>query len=420
MKVWILNHVALKPSETGITRHYDIAHELVKKDHKIRIFASSFLAYRFVWRNKQKKNYKENVNGVIFEWLWTLPYKGNGVMRILNMISYFFMALWRGMMKKERPDAIVGSSVHLFACLAAYFLSKWKKAAYIVEIRDLWPRTLIELGSMSKYHPAVLMFGAIEKFVYKRADRIIVTLPGAAQYIKEMGVDEKIIHVIPNGISMDRMEEKEGKSSLEDQINEIKERHGQVAMYVGSHGVANSLETVVNSAKFVSPEKTAYVLVGDGPEKDNLKKLAEDYEHVYFFDGIPKKEVMPTLALADVLLVSMLDTQLYKYGISLNKLNDYLLIGKPILFAGNVSNDIVAEAKAGKSVSPEKPGEFADGLEELLSLSEDEKEQIARNSYRYVNEKHNITKLADRFLDICAIQERDEKSRAYQLSMKEN
>ncbi|WHY71614.1 glycosyltransferase family 4 protein [Fictibacillus enclensis] len=416
MKVWILNHVALKPSETGITRHYDIAHELVKKDHKIRIFASSFLAYRFVWRNKHKKNYKENVNGVIFEWLWTLPYQGNGVMRILNMISFFFMALWRGMMKKERPDAIVGSSVHLFACLAAYYLSRWKKASYIVEIRDLWPRTLIELGSMSKYHPAVLMFGAIEKFVYKRADQIIVTLPGAAEYIKEMGVDESIIHVIPNGINMDRMEEKEGKSSLREEIESIKEKHGQVAMYVGSHGVANSLETVVKSAKFIPTDQAAFVLVGDGPEKDKLKKLASEYPHVYFFDGIPKKEVMPTLDLADVLLVSMLDTTLYKYGISLNKLNDYLLVGKPILFAGNVSNDIVAEAKAGVTVPPEKPGAFADGLVELLHLSGEEKSEIARSSYRYVNDKHNITKLADRFLDICAYRERKAETPSYQFS----
>lgn len=319
-------------------------------------------------------------------------------------------------MKKERPDAIVGSSVHLFACLAAYYLSRWKKASYIVEIRDLWPRTLIELGSMSKYHPAVLMFGAIEKFVYKRADQIIVTLPGAAEYIKEMGVDESIIHVIPNGINMDRMQEKEGKSSLRNEIESIKEKHGQVAMYVGSHGVANSLETVVKSAKFISTDQAAFVFVGDGPEKDKLKKLASDYEHVYFFDGITKKEVMPTLDLADVLMVSMLDTTLYKYGISLNKLNDYLLVGKPILFAGNVSNDIVAEAKAGVTVPPEKPGAFADGLVELLNLSGEEKAEIARSSYRYVNDKHNITKLADRFLDICAYREREEEAPSYQLS----
>lgn len=136
-----------------------------------------------------------------------------------------------------RDCGILGSLV----CLPGQPLFKpVEKASYIVEIRDLWPRTLIELGSMSKYHPAVLMFGAIEKFVYKRADQIIVTLPGAAEYIKEMGVDESIIHVIPNGINMDRMEEKEGKSSLREEIESIKEKHGQVAMYVGSHGVANS------------------------------------------------------------------------------------------------------------------------------------------------------------------------------------
>ncbi|MGC4377270.1 glycosyltransferase family 4 protein [Fictibacillus sp. Mic-4] len=405
MNIWILNHVALKPSETGITRHYDIAHQLVKRGHRLRIFASSFLAYKFVWRNKARKNYSENVNGVEFEWVWTLPYKGNGVKRILNMASYFFMALYRGMRMKEKPDAIVGSSVHLFACLAAYFLSKWKRATYIVEIRDLWPRTLIDLGQMSERHPAVLLFGTIEKFVCKRAERIIVTLPGAANYIKSLGVDERIIHVIPNGIQMDRIFEKEKETSLAAAIGKIKEKHGKVAMYVGSHGMANSLETIVKSAKWTDPEEVAYVLIGEGPEKPNLKTLASEFQNVYFFDGIPKQEVMPTLNLADVLMVSMLDTPLYKYGISLNKLNDYLLIGKPILFAGEVYNNIVERAGAGITVPPEDEKAFAEGLKKLLSLSAQEQLEIAASSFRYVKKHHDIERLAEEFLAICTLED---------------
>ncbi|EIT86925.1 group 1 glycosyl transferase [Fictibacillus macauensis ZFHKF-1] len=420
MKIWILNHVALKPSETGITRHYDIANELVKQKHEVTIFASSFLAYRYVFRNRRKTNYTENVNGVLFEWMWTLPYKGNGILRVFNMISYFFMALWRGLLSKEKPDAVVGSSVHLFACLAAYVLSRFKKATYIVEIRDLWPQTLIDLGKMSKRHPAVLLFGMLEKFVCRRADQIIVTLPGAVDYLRNLGIAEDKIHVIPNGIVMNREKEKSRPSPLAQSLSLLKKKHGKLAMYVGSHGDANALHTVIESAKFLSESEVALILIGDGPMKESLQKAAKAYSHVYFFDSIPKKAVLSTLCLADVLLISMRDAPLYQYGMSLNKLNDYMLCGKPILFAGNVANDIVTEAKAGLTIAPERPGAFADGLRSLLSLSEEELQEIAATSYAYVNDHHNIERLAQRFLAICSYKEaypEDEEAVPCQLSI---
>lgn len=401
MKIWILNHVALKPNEKGITRHYDLAKEMVEEGHEITIFASSFLAYLFRWRDPKRKNYRENVNGVIFEWVWTLPYRGNGPRRLLNMISYLFTALYRGMKLKEQPDVVVGSSVHLFACLAGYFLSKWKKARYIVEIRDLWPRTLIDFGAISEWHPLAIMFGLIERFVYKKAERIIVTLPGAHQYITSLGIPREKIYYIPNGINLERKRELSYKPSLEEEILNIRKKHRKIAMYVGAHGMANALFTVVQSAQYVNPDEIAYVFIGEGPEKPKLMEDAKPFANIYFFDGIPKNEVLSTLALADVLLVSMLNTQLYKYGISLNKLNDYLLSGKPILFAGNVYNNIVGEARAGLTVEPENPEAFAKGLIALANLDEEEQSAIQQSSYEYLSENHDMKKLAQKFLAVC-------------------
>lgn len=406
MKIWILNHVALKPSESGITRHYDLAHEMVQKGNKVTIFASSFLAYFFRWRNPDKKNYSENVNGVNFEWMWTMPYKGNGVMRILNMISFFFMSLVRGIRMKEKPDVIVGSSVHLFSCLAAYYLSRIKKSTYIVEIRDLWPRTLVDLGSISEWHPVVLMFGIIEKFVYKKAERIIITLPGAVNYMVELGIDRKKIYFIPNGINLERVKLSEVKSSLEEEVLDIRKKHKTVAMYAGSHGMANALDTIVESAAYFSPDEIAFVLIGDGPKKTSLQEKAARSDNVYFFDGVPKDEVISTLRLADILMVSMLNSPLYKYGISLNKLNDYLLAGRPILFAGDVYNDIVGEADAGVTVQPENPEAFAEGLRRLTKLDNEQRNEVKIRGFQYVSENHDIQKLADRFLRICSGQEK--------------
>ncbi|WP_374720797.1 glycosyltransferase family 4 protein [Peribacillus tepidiphilus] len=401
MKIWILNHVALKPNEKGITRHYDLAKFMVEKGHSITIFASSFLAYLFEWRNPKKKNYHEDVNGVSFEWVWTLPYKGNGPRRILNMISYLFTATYRGWKKKEKPDVIVGSSVHLFACLAGYILSKIKRSHYVVEIRDLWPRTLIEFGAMSEYHPVAVMFGIIEKFVYKKAEKIIVTLPGAYKYITSLGVPMEKIEYIPNGIDLSKVKEFENKSSLEEDILKIREKYKNIVMYVGSHGIANSLDTILDSSDYLQRQDTAYIFVGEGPEKPALMKKASKKENVFFFNAIPKQEVLSTLRLADVLAVSMLDTPLYRFGISLNKLNDYLLSGKPILFAGKVYNNIVEMAKAGITVAPENPREFAEGLDKLLNLTEEEKNSIQRNGFAYLKENHDMEMLSNKFLHIC-------------------
>lgn len=401
MKLWILNHVALKPNEKGITRHYDLAKYMVRNGHSARIFASSFLAYLFKWRDSSKKNYSENVNGVEFEWVWTLPYKGNGPKRLLNMISYFFTSIFRGAFIKEKPDVIVGSSVHLFACLAGYVLSKIKKSTYIVEIRDLWPKTLIDFGSMSKGHPVAIMFGIIEKFVYKKADKIIVTLPGAHKYITSLGIPEEKIVFIPNGIDFERLNDQSTPSSLNEEIKKIRKTYSKVAMYVGAHGVANSLPTIIESNLYHENNEVAYVFIGEGPERPKLIEEAKKFNNVFFFDAIPKGEVQSTLKLADILMVSMLDTNLYQYGISLNKLNDYLLSGKPILFAGRVYNDIVSDSGAGKTVSPENPKAFAEGLNVLLELTVEEKEVISQKGYQYLDEHHNIEKLSERFLNVC-------------------
>lgn len=374
---------------------------MVEKGHSITIFASSFLAYLFEWRNPKKKNYHEDVNGVSFEWVWTLPYKGNGPRRILNMISYLFTATYRGWKKKEKPDVIVGSSVHLFACLAGYILSKIKRSHYVVEIRDLWPRTLIEFGAMSEYHPVAVMFGIIEKFVYKKAEKIIVTLPGAYKYITSLGVPMEKIEYIPNGIDLSKVKEFENKSSLEEDILKIREKYKNIVMYVGSHGIANSLDTILDSSDYLQRQDTAYIFVGEGPEKPALMKKASKKENVFFFNAIPKQEVLSTLRLADVLAVSMLDTPLYRFGISLNKLNDYLLSGKPILFAGKVYNNIVEMAKAGITVAPENPREFAEGLDKLLNLTEEEKNSIQRNGFAYLKENHDMEMLSNKFLHIC-------------------
>lgn len=401
MKIWIINHYALKSSEAGGTRHHDLGKQLHKDGHKVRIFSSSFLHYKYKWRYAKKKNAIEEAEGVCFHWLWTLPYKGNGLARILNMLTFFVHVVMRGLILREKPDAVIGSSVHLFSCLAAYILSRLKGSLYIVEIRDLWPKTLIDLGAMSEKGIPARLFGALERFVYKKADRIVVLLPGAVNYIEDLGFDRQKIYYLPNGIDLERQEMMDYESSLSEEMRNIRRRYKHITMYMGSHGIANALDTIVEAAAHPLNRHTAFVLVGDGPEKQSLMKKAEQMQNVFFFPSVSKNEVYSTLNLADVLLISMMDSPLYNYGISLNKLFDYLLVGKPILFAGKVLNDIVGEAGAGMTVSPQDAERFTEGIRILTNLREDEKETIKRNAFHYVKEHHDISRLAAKLAGIC-------------------
>lgn len=395
MNIWIFNQYATKPNECGGTRHYDFGRQLVEKGHEVHIIASSFAHYTFTWR--KKRFYTENVDGVMFHWIWTWPYRGNSIWRMINMVSYFFISIFRACIMKNRPDVVVGSSVHLFACLAAYVVSLLKRATYVVEIRDLWPRTLIDMGAIREQSFLAKLFFAIEKFVYKKADRIITLLPGSVDYIAHIcGTKEKITY-IPNGaIITDQHDE----SVLEEQLVEIKKNHKQIVMYVGAHGYANAIDIILESARFVNSD-IAYVFIGDGPEKPLLIKKSEKMKNVYFLDAIPKKNVITTLQKADVLVISMRNSPIYKYGISLNKLSDYLLSGKPVLFAGNVYNDVITDAKVGIRVEPEDPKKMAEGIEILLNLDKGQREQIAQRGKAYVAKNYNIEQLAMLFLHAC-------------------
>lgn len=186
--VWIINHYACKPDEGAGSRHYDIAQALAEKGYRVRLFAASFNHFSKDERI-QMPGQREWVEAVTSDfcivWLKTqFSYSGNGIKRLLNMFSFFFHVL-RATRNYEKPDVVIGSSVHLLAPLAGYFIAKRHQAGFVAEIRDIWPLTLVELGKISRLHPVVLFFSWIEAFVYAKANAIIATMPGFGLYLKE-------------------------------------------------------------------------------------------------------------------------------------------------------------------------------------------------------------------------------------------
>ena len=204
MDIWIFNHYVVTPDMPGGTRHYDFGKELIKRGYKVTIFASSFnySQHKELKLATHEKWKIENVDGINFVWIKTFPYQKNDWRRVINMISYMYRVYPLG--KKitkidkniKKQDIIIGSSVHLLAVLAAYLLSKYYKVKFVMEIRDLWPQTLIDMGKFRKTNILIKTLNILEKFLYKRAERIITLFPLAKEKPRHQTGDKPVFQSI--------------------------------------------------------------------------------------------------------------------------------------------------------------------------------------------------------------------------------
>lgn len=389
MRIWIVNQYASTPQHSFGTRHYSLARQLSLRGHDVTIVASSFChASRKQTRLSGKTtSKKETLDGVEYLWLKTPGYSRNGISRLFDMLVFCFRLLRGTAFRNEpSPDVIIGSSPHLFGAFGAQRLAASKGCPFVLEIRDIWPLTLVELGNMSSWHPLVFVLGAIEKYLYRKADRVITLLPGASGHICSRGGSEDRIAWIPNGVDLDMLPV----------ATPVSDSDEFVVMYAGSHGLANSLTTLIDAAILLEKQSSSHPirikLVGDGPEKQNLIEYARSQKAglVEFVAPVKKQDLYDLLATSDACIVHLKKTPLFRHGVSMNKLFDYLGAARPTIFAVEAYNNPVEEAEAGISVEPENPQQIADAILKLVSLSVEERAEMGARGRRIIESQYNV------------------------------
>lgn len=402
--LWILNHYAIPPAYPGSTRHYDLAQHLMQLGYDVTILASSFnhKERREMGARRHGPYAIEEVDGIRFVWLRTVGYEGNNWRRVANMVSYLVAATWVGRRlpsldtRIQRPDVILGSSVHLLAVLAADLLARHFRTHFVMEVRDLWPQTLVDVGFLTDRSLLTRTLRALETYLYRRAERIIVLLPRASEYITTLGVDAAKIHWIPNGVPLARLplEKKQQVGKPEFTL-----------MYLGAHGQVNALNVLLDAAAILRSggyTSLRFVLVGDGPEKTPLVRERDKrgLDNVIFHDPVPKDCVPSVLEEADAFVLILQDLALYKYGVSLNKLFDYMASGKPVLLAGNPANNIVEESGCGLSVEPGNPEALARAIIDLYQMPKENRSAMGQRGRAYVAQHHDYMLLAGRLAKV--------------------
>ncbi|PTX62552.1 glycosyltransferase involved in cell wall biosynthesis [Melghirimyces profundicolus] len=393
MRIWLANHYAVPPNLGGITRHYELAREWVDEEGaEVTLWLSSFNHSRRRFIDQETKRELDRVPGLHLRWLWSFPHTRNDFRRVLNMLSFAFLFFLSGLFR-SRPDVLFASSPHLLTPFAGWLLSRIKRCPFVLEVRDLWPDTLVKMDGLK--NPRVIKaLTWLESFLYRKADKIVVLTEYQRKFIVAKGIEPEKVSLIPNGIVVGSWKPDPRKKS------EYRRRMGVapyqfVALYAGAHGPANALEYVVRAGEHL-PDGYAIVLIGDGPEKERLReiKARRSLHNVHLLDPVPKGEVYHFIHAADCGVISLADNEIFR-GARPNKLFDYMFVGKPIITTvdGEV-RDIVEENGVGLFSGAEDPRGLAEAMKKLRHMTEEERRRVTERGRDYIERFGDRRKLA--------------------------
>lgn len=394
---WFINHYASTPDQPS-TSAFFFGRELVRRGHRVAFFAS---ANNYYFQERTKGGawslcHKEVVDGVEFYWLATTRISSKPVARMFNMLSFALVAFLIGLTRRERPDYVIGTCPHPFAGAAAWLLSVFRRATFIYEIRDIWPESLERYKAGFVWSMVIAFFGRLQYFLYRRAALVTSVLPRIDQYFADIGVPvRKTVHV-PNCIEVT---EQAPEASAEDDADRPFRFY-----YVGGFSKYQGLDVLVEAAARLAedPQVRPFELhlVGAGSERAAIEDFVRERgaANVHLHPAVPRNDVQKVLSGSDCNLFHLLDIgEALRYGISPNKLIEYLLSGKPLVYAIPFEWDLLTQAEAGYRATCGDHDSVAGAMRAMLDANAGERQEMGRNA-RALCKNFDVRTVVDRFV----------------------
>lgn len=403
MNILLINHYSGGPEFGMEFRPYYLAQEWQKMGHNVTIVAGSFSHLRKINPSVDSSFTEQVIDGIKHIWLKTPTYDSNGIKRVFSMFSFVSKLLInrRKIIRISNPDVVIASSTYPLDIHGAKYIADKANARLIFEVHDLWPLTPMELGDMSPSHPFIRLLQHAEDKAYRCSDNIVSMLPCAQEHMLLRGMAPQKFHCVPNGIVIE-----DWKSDIhnipplhKNALEELSQSGKFIIGYAGGHAVSNSLITLINTSDLVKND-IAIVLVGDGAEKENLIQQAKKigFGNVFFLPSIDKYEIPDLLNYFDCCYIGAKKSTLYRFGVSPNKIFDYMMAKKPIIQAIEAGNDMVKDANCGLSIGAENSKVLAEAITTMSEASVTERFDMGLKGYEYVSQKHDYSKLAKDFL----------------------
>ncbi len=390
MNIWIVNHYAVPPSiASGMVRHYYFAKYLQEKGHNVKIVTSGRIHNMNINMLEGSKLYEEkSVDGVNYIFVRSSSYTSNGIKRVLNLAEFPFeiRRTMKIMLNEERPDIIYTSSPDIFVPFFTVKFCRKYKIPVVFEVRDLWPESIVAYSGFSKRNPIIKILYKIEKWMYQKADRVIFTMEGGKEYIAShkwaASIDMGKIFHINNGIDLAEYEDNLSKYRIDDK--ELEKSDCFKVVYMGSIRKVNHIESLIEAAEVLKAKgnsKIIFLIYGEGTERKKLEERSEKENlNVYFKGKVDRKYIPYILSKSDLNVINVLPSPLTKYGSSWNKLFEYMASGTPILSNLTVNYDLIKKYNMGVSAEFENGKAYAECIEKIASLSEEEYLTLCKNA----------------------------------------
>ena len=393
-KVWIINHYAGQMFMEKGMRHYWIAKFLKQAGYEPLVICSNAKhnSKSELYFDFEGLNHSETAEeiGVPFEFIAGRAYTYNGRARILNMIDFYrnLLKCAATLAKKYgKPDIIYASSVHPLSLVAGIKLAKKYHIKCICEVRDLWPESLVAYDVIKPNGIVAKVLYKGEKWIYKKADRVVMTWPGGYDYIVEKGWEkaipkEKVLH-ISNGVDLAEYRQNIKEHPFSDKM--MDDYRGLKFVYTGSIRKVNNLGLLIDAAKILKSRNVSgfkMFIFGDGDERQALEEKAKEagLDNIVFMGTVPKMQVPSVLSKSDINILHNSSTILDKYGQSQNKFFEYLASGKPILMTYTAGHSIIKKENCGFEAKVQTPESVAELIEKICTLEKKDLALMSKNA----------------------------------------
>jgi glycosyltransferase involved in cell wall biosynthesis len=400
MKILIIHQYFLGKEDPGGSRFNQFVKYWEDMGHEITVIAGTVHyatgkkenKYKGKWITKEK--YSDNV--MVYRTYVSEAYNKSFIGRLWGYFSFTLSSLTAALFKVSKHDVMIVTSPPLFVGITGV-LTKWLKGIpMIFEIRDLWPESAIDTGVLTNKLLIKLAY-FVEKFSYKFANKINVLTPAFEKaLIEKKAIKKEKIIFIPNGADLDIFQPGTKENWVRDKYN-LKGKF--VITYMGAHGVANNLDSILNVAKECEGNMNiVFMLVGDGMEKKRLQEraISEKINNVIFVESQPKKVIPDFCNASDICTAVLKRVDTFK-TVYPNKVFDYMSCAKPILIGiDGVARELVEESKSGYYINPDNPKDFKDKILKLYQ-NEGELEVLGQNGVDFVRSNFSRESLADKY-----------------------
>lgn len=402
MKILLIHQYFLGKEDPGGSRFNQFVKYWEELGHEVTVVAGTV---HYATGKKEEKykgkwvvqeDYSSNVK--VFRTYVSEAYNKSFLGRLWGYFSFTLSSFTTILFKVKRHDVVIVTSPPLFVGVTGILTKILKRTPMIFEVRDLWPESAIDTGVL-KSSSLIKLAYIVEKLSYKFADRINVLTPAFKEVlIRKKGISQEKIAFIPNGADLDIFKP-------DDKNNWVRKQYGLedkfVITYMGAHGLANNLDSLLNVAKECSDHKEiVFLLIGDGMEKKRLQERAkaEEIHNVIFIDSQPKAVIPDFCNASDICTAVLKKVDTFK-TVYPNKVFDYMSCAKPILIGiDGVARSLVETSESGLYVDPDNAQEFKKYIIEL-SKNPERLQEMGTNGYEYVQRNFSRKSLAHKYLD---------------------